>query len=568
MGTETFKYFQPDTANLKAAYGGAAIQDGGDSGEIPAQCFTERYILKLLGEQNLKFSHLCRYGQVGSDWWLKVSDNLYPAISALFAAHPSDFTTEAASVVSAAPVGFSNRSLQNPFAPDPNKITIIFEGDSITDGLGTTAGDTRDTFIGQAFALMGEVITYTDTEYKQGYSEKYAIGNIAIGASSWDNLNALGGQAGYPHRQALKYNQRIKTMPLNNRKTIFFYWLGTNDLAYDSGVIGADVYARAVRQIAQLRADFPHLVIIVCTVIKRNGDADFGLGYNTLLRANYQSIGANVLCDFDATVGDWDDLIYTTDGTHPNNAGHALMAPTFRAALEQAEALLPSTAFPAPTFTPAALPSVQAWLDGSDAAAVTQTGGVVSHLRDKSGKLNHFSQATVANRPETGVRTVNGLNVITARSGAKQLTATPFTALAAYAVVNLVSTEDSDLTILMAESDQSPEFFVRHSTSSFGDVSFDGTASGSGKYSLNGGPFSGFAANHLTPNAPMSGPIIICGVLSAAIQVNHILNRLSQASGSFGSDICELILTDAELSTADFNNLMTYFSNKWGIALL
>lgn len=52
--------------------------------------------------------------------------------------------------------------------------------------------------------------------------------------------------------------------------------------------------------------------------------------------------------------------------------------------------------------------------DASDAATITQSGGAVSQWNDKSGKNYHALQATGANRPLTGTRTVNGLNVIVA----------------------------------------------------------------------------------------------------------------------------------------------------------
>lgn len=42
------------------------------------------------------------------------------------------------------------------------------------------------------------------------------------------------------------------------------------------------------------------------------------------------------------------------------------------------------------------------WLDGNDLSTVTEVNGFVSSWNDKSGNGNHFSQATVANRPVKG----------------------------------------------------------------------------------------------------------------------------------------------------------------------
>jgi hypothetical protein len=52
------------------------------------------------------------------------------------------------------------------------------------------------------------------------------------------------------------------------------------------------------------------------------------------------------------------------------------------------------------------------WLDASDTATITESGGDVSQWNDKSGNGNNVSQATGINQPKTGTRTQNGLNVI------------------------------------------------------------------------------------------------------------------------------------------------------------
>lgn len=52
------------------------------------------------------------------------------------------------------------------------------------------------------------------------------------------------------------------------------------------------------------------------------------------------------------------------------------------------------------------------WLDASDAATITSSSGSVSQWNDKSGNARNFTQATAANQPVTGTRTLNSLNVI------------------------------------------------------------------------------------------------------------------------------------------------------------
>lgn len=65
------------------------------------------------------------------------------------------------------------------------------------------------------------------------------------------------------------------------------------------------------------------------------------------------------------------------------------------------------------------------WLDASDASTITDAGaGKVSEWRDKSGNARHMLQTTAGNRPTTGTRSQNGLNVIDfVRASAQFLTA-------------------------------------------------------------------------------------------------------------------------------------------------
>lgn len=63
-------------------------------------------------------------------------------------------------------------------------------------------------------------------------------------------------------------------------------------------------------------------------------------------------------------------------------------------------------------FTPAEISDLGAWYDASDTASITESAGAVSQWNDKSGNGNHATQGTAANKPTTGTRTVNSLNVL------------------------------------------------------------------------------------------------------------------------------------------------------------
>jgi hypothetical protein len=72
------------------------------------------------------------------------------------------------------------------------------------------------------------------------------------------------------------------------------------------------------------------------------------------------------------------------------------------------------------------LPGLAAHYDASDLATITATAGKVSQWGDKSSFARHLTQPTAGLQPQTGIRTVNGLNVIDFVTGTERLNATPF----------------------------------------------------------------------------------------------------------------------------------------------
>jgi hypothetical protein len=57
--------------------------------------------------------------------------------------------------------------------------------------------------------------------------------------------------------------------------------------------------------------------------------------------------------------------------------------------------------------------STTAWYDAADTSTITESGGSVSQWDDKSGNGYHAFELTASNQPQTGVDTINGLNVLT-----------------------------------------------------------------------------------------------------------------------------------------------------------
>lgn len=349
MALESYKYFRPETTNLRAEYGQGLlsldpnaipptffnsdlIQNFGDSVEITPAGLTERHILKQLNLPNLSTRYLWVQGLDGSaNTWIRVSDSLYPAISGFLTSN------ELATVQSTLPTGFTVNSVKTKITPHPIKQNIIVRGDSISAGLGTTSGSPDEVVWAQTVAAIDGTIIFdsTFTGTRQGETENYNYMNYSIGGSSWANIGA-GGEKGYPHREDLAYPQRTSTLPLR-ANDIFIYWLGTNDLNYDPSTTGADIWTRAVNRLSTFRTDFPDTKLVLTSVIKRSESVTFNdrvNDFNTLLRANYLSAGADALIDFEANVpefntvtGNTGDTAVYTDGTHITTYGHSLGVP-------------------------------------------------------------------------------------------------------------------------------------------------------------------------------------------------------------------------------------------------
>ena len=338
--TQTYKYFEYEQTNLRAAYGGGSILNNGDSAELTPLSITQRHIMRELGYVKDGTQYLFRSGQVAGVEWARVSDEVYPAISSYLTA------AEAASVVSSAPVGFSLTGDIPIFQPKARKKTIFVIGDSISAGVSTTQG-LLDAPVAQAIVILDPTAIENTLEPADRCFEgaEWASCNLALGASSWGNTNAGGGIAVYPQRFDLAFNQRFRTLCLNGAEDVVLHvWLGTNDLAYDTGLTAAQVWARAETAIGQLTTEFPGVPIIMGTHIRRgevsalnNRIAD----YNTLLAANYLTAGATHYADYAAshasfspTTGDSDDLsVYAGDGVHPSTAGAGALAVTMAAVL-------------------------------------------------------------------------------------------------------------------------------------------------------------------------------------------------------------------------------------------
>jgi len=64
-------------------------------------------------------------------------------------------------------------------------------------------------------------------------------------------------------------------------------------------------------------------------------------------------------------------------------------------------------------FTPAEITGLKAWYDASDTSSISLSGSAVTQWNDKSGNGFHVTQGTAAQRPSSGINTINSKNVLT-----------------------------------------------------------------------------------------------------------------------------------------------------------
>lgn len=344
MATETYRWFRPDT-KLRS---GSTILVGSDTAECDAFSLMTRAVCNALGLPSGGTRHLFDRGNASDGFtYARVPELMWAAVS------PYLTTAELATVVTTAPTGWGVATALAFLQPNPRKKSIILNGDSISQGLGTTSGDTRDVFLTQAInGISGETLIYGAPNYREGESKSFYVGNLGLGSSSWANTigqpdgNDANQAAQYPRRQDLSYEQRVSTLALNSvaDRAIFIYWLGTNDLAYDTSLSGADVWQRVVTRITAFRSKFPSVKLAVGTTIKRSELTPLNSrinDYNNLMRANYASAGITALMDFEANVpqvnistGNTGNTSVYTDGVHLTTAGQGLLAPVARSVIQ------------------------------------------------------------------------------------------------------------------------------------------------------------------------------------------------------------------------------------------
>ena len=201
------------------------------------------------------------------------------------------------------------------------------------------------------------------------------------------------------------------------------------------------------------------------------------------------------------------------------------------------------------------------WLDASDTSTITEVGGAVSQWDDLSGNGNDFVQATAAQQPSSGTRTLNSLNVLDFNSSSEIRNAT--ITWGSTAVVFIVGEDDAISGTarlhIQGLTGSIPQIGIVGGTNfrlSQGTVLDQGTASTGVK--LWRAIFGATDTLHIdgvlqvTGNAGTGTP--------TGISIGGTFYRI------FGA-IAEVIIVDGTLTAGQISDTEQYLADKWGITL-
>jgi hypothetical protein len=251
------------------------------------------------------------------------------------------------------------------------------------------------------------------------------------------------------------------------------------------------------------------------------------------------------------------------------------------------------TGGPIVPFTPSSIAGLKAWYDASDTATISLSGSAVTQWNDKSGNSFNLTQGTALRRPQSGVNTLNSLNVITFDGNdlLQAATASDWTFLhnstggtiffAAY--FNTVSIEGVLVTTAFSSS-QSGIYVARNGADLLLTEVYRGTG-GTFVSSLTSGTLTDNTAKYASmvldnSNATAANRLIYkinagsnltgntyTGTPSASAPNNGLYVGAYDTAGSNGLQgrIAEIIIYTGVLSGTDISNVNSYLASKWAI---
>lgn len=220
-------------------------------------------------------------------------------------------------------------------------------------------------------------------------------------------------------------------------------------------------------------------------------------------------------------------------------------------------------------WTASQIPAKKLWLDASDTASITSSGGLVTQWNDKSGEARHATAAGV-NRPDTGINTLNGKNVLTfdgTNEGfdlASAITPTDSKQIAVFMVC-----KGHGLTL----SNKTQEYYINLNPFT-NDITWNFQfASETLAVSRSTTAWEVISLLHINLGADDVAEGSVNGTVAnsqntAGLNTNFTalgLEASGMASQGFDGDIAEVIVVDGKVPTFERMRIEGYLAHKWGL---
>jgi hypothetical protein len=241
---------------------------------------------------------------------------------------------------------------------------------------------------------------------------------------------------------------------------------------------------------------------------------------------------------------------------------------------------------PTGAWTPEDLTGMSAWYDAADASTITASSGAVSQWRDKSASARNLNQSTSGARPQTGTRTIGGLNAIEFDGTDDVLigSANKTDAITIFGVVltDSGSGADANRSWLSSPGGINPDYWMKSvaNSDSLGTMMCDtGGAYSSGDATAARSAAHIHAAYSWVAGGANGGTRIDGGASGASIAAKSTtlqksatelaIGRQKNNAGRFHDGLVgEVIIINQRLTDADadFLKIEGYLAHKWGLA--
>ena len=218
-------------------------------------------------------------------------------------------------------------------------------------------------------------------------------------------------------------------------------------------------------------------------------------------------------------------------------------------------------------FSPVDLPNLVGWWDGSDTSTITESGGAVSQVDDKSGNGLHLLQAVAADQPTTGVATVNGLNTIYHAGDEFLQTAVSYNTVVGSGFTMVSMFEHLSNNFIMFGTDSVVRWAYPAQDGNTSTIISDGVNTRSLR--VNGSLQTPSNRDDIFSIAAFQSNVATVRFNWANSETRGLAPMTYPPSSALQAEMnwCEAIIYDRQLSDDEVGQVEAYLAGKWGVTL-